>query len=823
MYGKEESVIMRGKDFISAHIFELILFISIAIYIIYWSELSFYRVVTFQAAVFDLGMFAQGMYLAFHSDPYGIFLMFINRDPSVIFSPLTVFHSYELIVIVQTIFLGIPAFLIYEIAKSVTKNNTVSFIFSIIYLIFPMLYGVQWFDVHNQAFFIFFFLLAFYLFLRENYIVSTVLFLVAGMAHYLFLVFPILFSISVLSYSLRQHGHRNIKDRETLWSLIILTSSLSFLFISYHINSGTVSSILSISHAQNFSLSYPHDRLVTLFIAVAPLGFLPLIPNRFSILMLPFILLTFLSTLYIYPQILLYQYSAQVVPGLFISAIYSYSFVISKLSGLKETKHKFWKKIHITPKKVSKIVYGIMFVSAIYLVFEFAPYSPNNSFTGLYETSQQVDHYSTLFSEFEKVASLIPKNDPYVVIDNSEPELLPRPQIPGAPILETPYTLTYNLTYHNLNNSGYSKPYIQYVIGNPYGRGFTQAENPPYNLSMFDLLNRLYNSGQYGIVAEASGIILLENNYTGPLKYFVPLSLNLSPSYLNAPYIQGYVPYYGVNMIYSLRTPLIVDQSRTLNGPMFLPPGYYSVTLNLTIVHFSGSHSKIGFQFLESDGNILNESQQQLSRIGGDHISLSFYLSSMQEYTYIRLSISNAFAIVQDLRVEQKNVSYENYILKELAVHTDREHIPYGETVELLVNISDVDSMLDNNFCNILFALPNSKLVDAFIGGYNSSTNILSVYIKDTGTLNNLRMLVMKKEFNALELNGPIQVAPWVYYSPKYLPVGSRVFSYYSEFYSTPLSSAYIDTINQTIRGNYVINEGLTEFTNDGQAIILLH
>ncbi|MEM0134252.1 MAG: DUF2079 domain-containing protein [Thermoplasmatales archaeon] len=702
MRAKQEKLITRGRNFIYTHILEFILFTFIVIYVLYWSELSFYRVITFQAAVYDLGLFAQGMYLAFHLDPYGVFISFINRDPIVIFSPLTIFHSYELIVVLQTIFLGFPAFLIYKISRIVTKNNTVSFIFSIIYLLSPILYGVQWFDVHNQAFFIFFFLLAFYLFLRGNYLISTVLFIIAGMTHYLFLVFPILFSISVLSFFLKQNGFPNLRNKEAFWSFIILISSVSLLALSYHLNSGSVSSTLSVAHAQYFSLSYPHDRLVTLFIAVAPLGFLPLIPNRFSILMLPFFVLTFLSGLYIYPNILIYQYTSMLIPGLFISAIYSYSFLISKFSPHKPSKPRLRPKIKLSKKKVSKIIYGIMLISVIYLMTVLAPYGPYNSSTGLYNTSSSVNHYTTLFSEFEKVASYIPRNDTYVVIGNSEPELLPRPQIPGAPILETPYTLTYNLTYKDLNNNNYTKPYIQYVIGNPYGREFTEAESPPYNLSMFDLLNRLYNSGHYGIVAEASGIVLLENNYSGPIKYFVPFSINLDASYLNAPYLQGYLPYYSGNvigsmvgnLIYNMRAPLIVNQSRTLHGPMFLPPGYYNVTMDLNDIHFDGKDPLIEFRLLENDGNLLNESSRLFNTSGGSGISLSFYLSSMQEFTNVYLVLKNASVRITDLNVEQKNIPYEDYISRVYAIQIGDKNISNGETVELLINTSKFTPLL---------------------------------------------------------------------------------------------------------------------------------
>ncbi|MEM3455637.1 MAG: hypothetical protein QXT72_03665, partial [Candidatus Micrarchaeia archaeon] len=45
-------------------------------------------------------------------------------------------------------------------------------------------------------------------------------------------------------------------------------------------------------------------------------------------------------------------------------------------------------------------------------------------------------------------------------------------------------------------------------------------------------VNKLYGSGEYGLVAEASGIVLLERNYTGPMKFYYPSNAYYSANQL---------------------------------------------------------------------------------------------------------------------------------------------------------------------------------------------------------------------------------------------------------------------------------------------------
>jgi hypothetical protein len=106
---------------------------------------------------------------------------------------------------------------------------------------------------------------------------------------------------------------------------------------------------------------------------------------------------------------------------------------------------------------------------------------------------------------------------------------------------------------------------------------------------MYDLVNRLYGSGEYGLVAEASGIVLLERNYTGPMKYYYP-----DNRYYSASNYFSNSPFYGNNgliCVTNYTTPK-GQWSQAWGGPLiYLAPGYYNVTFELSTTNTSANNN----------------------------------------------------------------------------------------------------------------------------------------------------------------------------------------------------------------------------------------
>ena len=620
---------------LKAHWHFIVLIIAILIYILYWSYITIYRIITFQAGVYDLGLMQQEFYLTLNSHSLsGWLIAFLNKDTALIFAPIYFLHSLSAIVILQTIFLGMPALLIYAISLHVLKNRNYSLTFSLIYLVYPLLYGVNWFDAHNQAFLIFFFLLGFYLFIREKYKLSVLFLLLSGLTHYLLLGLPILFSLPFIYESIVSGSHNKKRNN---YALIVLVLSFTLLVVTYFIDQSIDIELNSTVHAGNLNFfAYFPDKILTLFLALAPLGFLSIYPNRYILLLLPFFSIMFISsqTTYFIPGILTDQYASSLIPGIFISAIYG----LSTLKKKREKTQNMARKVVKFKNMISKNILKGAVLSTIIIVLILAPFSPIVNHSNLYKTELPISKYSKLYEEFSAEVKLIPGATPYVVIGDNEPTILPLPQLNNAPLLVTPYTLTYNLSYKQLNGLTYRNATINYVIGNPYGGMFTQSLTSPYNLSMYDLLSKLYDSGSFGIVAEASGIILLERNYTGPLQYYVPINCTFGSAYMQAPIILGNLPISSSNYLLTTNNPILVNNSIQLNGPMFLPPGEYNFSFSLSSIT-SNNLYQTNFS-IQSPGFIQNFSANIVSKVNKSiEVNLRVRVSTMIENSRIGIVI----------------------------------------------------------------------------------------------------------------------------------------------------------------------------------------
>ena len=626
--------------------------IAMLIYIIYWSWLSLYRLFTFQTGVYDLGTAAQEFYIVYHQPFFSINTLagFLNRDIMYIFSPLTFFDYYQLILIIQTIFLSLPAILIYFISMKVLKRTYLGVAFSLVYLMYPLLAGVNWFDFHNQAFFIFFFLLAFYLFIDHHYRYAAFFFIIAGMTHYLFLLVVILFGIPFLIEAVYSYAiGKNIK-KETLWGIFILIISLFLFGLSVYINdiqNITVSSVIHNTGVTVFSNLSP--KFMVMLLAIVPFAFLSLIPNRYWLLVLPFILLVFFSanSIYYFPGITMDQYASLLIPGIFISTIYSIDSLLKKFNKVIVTKHGS-KNI-----KATKIIAVVMVLLTAGSAVLLEPYGPlNHESPNSYDTERPLNSYLPLYSQFNKLADLIPGNATSVVIGDGEPTAIPRPQIPGAPLLVTPYNIASNMSYES-STGKWVKLSPQYIIGNPYNVMFTLSGGPDYNLSMYSILSRLYSTGEYGILGEASGMILLEKNYSGPIKYFVPIQYTLFKPFLTSNCCSDIL---GNSMIFVRSpNPVNLNSSVDLNGPIFLPPGRYSI-----VIHFNNleipRNSTMKIFLRNGNGKTL-----AMGNISANYatksLSLNATIRSMTEFSRIAIAMGNGVSM-SILNIEYTQDSY---------------------------------------------------------------------------------------------------------------------------------------------------------------------
>ena len=153
------------------------------------------------------------------------------------------------------------------------------------------------------------------------------------------------------------------------------------------------------------------------------------------------------------------------------------------------------------------------FAVAIITWFLFTPYgnlaTDNNHDIGVanylamgnYGTYSNI-HYTEYDKELQSMINSIPERSS-VAIQNNMPQLV--------------QFYNYTLPVNGYNGTP------QYIIADPYSIWFYNLEISSNAITdTLPLVNHKLNSGDYGILMEESGMVLLEKNYKGNIKEFVP-------------------------------------------------------------------------------------------------------------------------------------------------------------------------------------------------------------------------------------------------------------------------------------------------------------
>ena len=174
------------------------------------------RYYSLQAGVFDLGYKMQlGWYSLYH--PYFGLLTDISHLIVYFAFPFFIFKNYPSLLIFQSFFIGMAVFPIYFITKIRTDNPKLSIIVGLIYLLFPLDIGLNWYDFHFMMFFPTLFLFGYLFFLEKKYKFSLFFFILSGLTTYPFLGFSLLFSAVFLIerfYPRKNSNNRFSWDKE---------------------------------------------------------------------------------------------------------------------------------------------------------------------------------------------------------------------------------------------------------------------------------------------------------------------------------------------------------------------------------------------------------------------------------------------------------------------------------------------------------------------------------------------------------------------------------------------------------------------------------
>ncbi|MDG6931744.1 MAG: hypothetical protein JRN26_06535 [Nitrososphaerota archaeon] len=269
--------------------------------------------------------------------------------------------------------------------------------------------------------------------------------------------------------------------------------------------------------------------LIALFLAFLPLMFTSLL-DSYALLLLPLAVLALLSPGYQFPTVFYTGALSAFIPFIFISSANS----IGRITKFDRNR--------------MKVVLVLVLVNAGMLAAVYQPYSPLNQYSSInYNFGQIISNYSQEKEMYMQVSQML-KHVP-----------------PGSTVIvqETlPFTISGIAVYSMQQAPSVQNP--EYVLAGPYNSYFTSG--------MASYAERLYDTGHYGIIAEADGMVLLGRNYTGPLEYYFPTAIFVPAGKLTP---------LGNSVINSGNIELTdVSNAQGWDGPLtFLPPGNYTLVI----------------------------------------------------------------------------------------------------------------------------------------------------------------------------------------------------------------------------------------------------
>ena len=538
------SDILRKSPFVKKPIHFKILTASFILFTVIWVIVVLGKFYSLHSYVFDLGFIMQRLWQPYHifSINFELYVLF-SSGFQYILSPLYFFHSFQLLLIVQVIAIGVSCFPLYGIAVKKLKSTLYASAISIIYLFYFPLSGVLWFDVHFQAFFIPLFIFAYYFYINGRYRFATLLFIISGTTRFPYMIFPFLFSIFELyNYFLLD---KKILIKPSKKRYIILIFIISTLFLLGGVYFDLLIPQSSIIAFSNTTFSERLVSMVLTFIFIfGPLLFLPIFRLRWLIMSMPLFLLGLYSgnPSYTFPMIMQEQYSSMIIPIVFIGLIEAFEGTnaeFTRTTYLKKIKlHlNLFKKYTLVRTNIVKNEKGILvFILAIIFIGSafYQPYSPVNYTNSIvYNTDKDVSFNSTNYNILMTMMHFIPKNNPYVLFQNDMPELLPRPQVANLTFLFTSYipnNITLGEVINNTfpifsDNGHYVFTKVDYLIAYTQSSQYYLQFNGKES-TLPQILSMMISSKKYGIVAEDRGFILVERGYIGTPKIYKPLIVN---------------------------------------------------------------------------------------------------------------------------------------------------------------------------------------------------------------------------------------------------------------------------------------------------------
>jgi uncharacterized membrane protein len=178
----EEREAWLSQKFYNVERSDILLYMAIALYGVLFSCLTILRYYSFMTGAWDMGIFTQSLWTTLYANKflYSTCELFINPSGAffgVHFSPILflVLPFYRLVtapetlLVIQSFILALAAVPIYKLAREYAGGRIVGLLFASVYLMYPAIQFVNWYDFHVQAFLPLFFGFTMYYITKENW------------------------------------------------------------------------------------------------------------------------------------------------------------------------------------------------------------------------------------------------------------------------------------------------------------------------------------------------------------------------------------------------------------------------------------------------------------------------------------------------------------------------------------------------------------------------------------------------------------------------------------------------------------------------------
>lgn len=529
-----------GKRFFRRDLGEIIVFFSVICYTLIFSYFTIIKYQSFDAYAWDLGIFNQSLWTTLHADKFFFSTVELFINPSGIFfgihfSPIlflvlpvyAIYSSPESLLVFQSFVLALGAAPLYFFAKNALKQRTTALAFSLIYLLYPPLYGVNWFDFHVQAFLPVLFLSAMYFLSVEKwpqYFFSLFLSLMVAESVPVIVVFIGIYCSWLFRKQIVEAARsKTISDKRVFMPFLTIAFGLLWRLLAVWIQQ----SFFPINPAysqlykaiDNWSVLGIQDDPITLPLyvilnpgkALIALSYdLPLKLLYIFLLFGPLLFFSFRSlisaiTLAWFVPILFSNYPPYYVIGTHFPA-YVIAFIFLGAVDAFKSYEKLPKYLRLGSQTISLIV-----VSLIFAVF-MAPFSP---ITGAFlnSTTAFSGYYPPLITKHDEllqtIVGQIPKDASVLTQNSIFPHVSGRVNAYVYPVQ----------IYIARSPSDHMGEYLDGIISRS---DFVLVDNTTDSSTSSAIVEKIDGAGYYGIYAVGDGICLYKRNYAGEPVFHVP-------------------------------------------------------------------------------------------------------------------------------------------------------------------------------------------------------------------------------------------------------------------------------------------------------------